>query len=113
MMSDEIFERLKQFITDQGFGYTLPFPLLFKKKELTRDMALEKDLGITGDDSEDFLIAFGSEFNVDVSKFPVGDYFKDEGDPLLPSARRVKPLTVGQLEKAAIAGRLNEDVING
>lgn len=111
-MSDEIFERLKQFITDQGFGYTLPFPLIFKKKELARDMTLEKDLGITGDDSEDFLIAFGKEFNVDVSKFPVGDYFKDEGDPLLSSSRKVKPLTVGQLEKAVMAGRLDEEVIN-
>lgn len=75
-------------------------------------MILEKDLGITGDDSEDFLIAFAKEFNVDVSKFPVGDYFKDEGDPLFPSARRVKALTVGQLEKAILAGRLDEEVIN-
>ena len=111
-MSNEIFEKLKQFITDQGFGYTLPFPLLFKKRELMRDMTLENDLGITGDESEDFLIEFGKEFSVDVSKFPIGDYFRDEGDPLLLSTKKVKPLTVGHLEKAVIAGRLDEEVIN-
>jgi hypothetical protein len=120
-MSDIIFNKLKIFIAEQGFGYTLPFPLLFKKKELIRDTTLETDLGITGDDSDDFLIAFGKEFKVDVSQFPIGDYFGDEGDPILPALirmftgrkkRQTKDLTIGQLEKAVIAGRLDEEVIN-
>ncbi|MGL4283608.1 MAG: DUF1493 family protein [Eubacterium aggregans] len=120
-MSDNIFERLKQFITDQGFGYTLPFPLLFKKKELTRNMTLESDLRITGDDADEFLIAFGKEFNVDVSQFPIGNFFNGEGDKLLSSTIRAitgkkevqrKIITIAHLEKAIIAGRLDEEVIN-
>lgn len=121
-MNDEIFNKIKVFILDEGFGYTLPYPLHIKKKEITRETTLEGDLRITGDDSDEFLIAFGKEFNVDVSKFPIGDYFGDEGDPILPAIirflfnkkkRQTKPLTVGQLEKAVIAGRLDEEVING
>lgn len=120
-MNDEIFNKLKKFVTDQGFGYTLPWPFLFKKKKINRDTSLEDDLKITGDDSDEFLIAFGKEFNVDVSKFPIGDYFGDEGDTILPAItgvftgktkRQTKKLTIRDLENAVIAGRLDEEVIN-
>ncbi|MBL0335898.1 MAG: DUF1493 family protein [Chitinophagaceae bacterium] len=87
-MSDEIFNKLKGFISDQGYGYTLPWPFLFKKKEIKRETSLEADLKISGDDSEEFLLAFGKEFNVDVSKFHIGEYFGDEGDQILPSIIR-------------------------
>jgi len=65
-------------------------------------------LNITGDDADTFLISFGKEFNIDVSEFPIGDYFGDEGDTILPSIIRFltnrkkqsrKTLTVGHLEK--------------
>lgn len=120
-MSDEIFNRLKTFISEQGFGYTLPFPFLFKKKEITRETSIERDLRITGDDADEFLIDFGKEFNVDVSQFPIGNYFGDEGDPILPAILRIftgkkkrqtKELTIYHLEKAVIAGKLDEEVIN-
>jgi hypothetical protein len=115
-MSSEIFNKLKVFVWEQGLGYTYPFPLLFKKKQITRETAIEKDLGITGDDADEFLIAFGKEFNVDVNQFSIGDYFGDEGDPILPAIirfltgrkeREKKILTIGHLEKAVIAGRLD------
>ena len=121
-MNDEIIERLKAFIYDQGLGYTLPFPFLFKRKVISRETKLEGDLKITGDDSDEFLIAFGKEFNVDVKNFRIGEYFGDEGDPILPAItrqllgkekRKTRVLTVGHLEKAIQAGRLDEDVING
>lgn len=120
-MNDEILERLKAFIYDQGLGYTLPFPLLFKRKSISRDTKLEGDLKITGDDADEFIVAFGKEFSVDVENFGIGDYFGDEGDPILPEVmrpllgkkkRKTKTLTVGHLEKAILAGRLDEDVIN-
>ena len=116
-MSDEIFDKLKSFITEQGFGYTLPWPLLVKKKEIKRETTLEGDLKIYGDDSDEFLIAFGKEFNVDVSQFPIGEYFSNEGSHLLlwligKRKRQIKQLTIGQLEKAVIAGKLDEEVIN-
>jgi acyl carrier protein len=120
-MDDVIFENLKKFIYNQGFGYTLPFPFLFKKKVLTRESCIESDLRISGDDADEFLVDFGKEFKVNISKFPIGDYFNDEGDPWLPAllrsilgrkARKAKSLTIGQLEKAVLAGRLDEEVIN-
>ena len=120
-MSDQILDRLKAFIYDQGLGYTLPFPFLFKRKVISRDTKLEGDLKITGDDSDEFLIAFGKEFNVDVINFRIGEYFGDEGDPILPTIirpllgkekRKTKVLTVGHLEKAILAGRLDEEIIN-
>lgn len=83
---------------------------------------MEEDLRITGDDADEFLIEFGKIFSVDVSNFPVGDYFGDDGDSILPAIirmftgrkkRKTKRLTIGDLEKAIIAGRLDEDVIHG
>lgn len=120
-MNDEILERLKAFIYDQGLGYTFPFPFLFKKKLISRNTQLEGDLKITGDDSDEFLLAFGKEFNVDIKNFRIGDYFGDEGDPILPSIirtlfekekRKTKALTVDHLLKGIEAGRLDEEVIN-
>ncbi len=111
-MSDEIFEKLKRFIIKERWEYDFT---------LTRETTIEEGLGITGDDSDEFLIAFGREFNVDVSQFPIGDYFGDEGDPILPAIirmftgkkkRQTKELTIRHLEKAVIAGRLDEEVIN-
>jgi hypothetical protein len=116
-MSDEILNRLKLFITEQGFGYTLPWPLLFKKREIKRETTLEGDLKIYGDDSDEFFMSFGKEYNVDVSQFPIGDYFSNEGSHLLlwligKPKRKIKQLTIGHLEKAIIAGRLDEEIIN-
>lgn len=111
-MSEEIFEKLKQFIVNE---------VGVEDEEVTREAGIEKDLGIYGDDSDDFLIAFGKEFNVDISQFPIGDYFSDEGDPILPAIirfltnkkkRKTKELTVGHLEKGILAGRLDEEIIN-
>lgn len=111
-MSDEIFEELKKFIIEQRWEYDFP---------LVRETTLERELRITGDDADEFLIAFGKKFNVDVSEFPIGDYFESEGDQILPAIirmitrkekRQKKPLTIGQLEKAMIAGKLDEEVIN-
>jgi hypothetical protein len=119
-MNNLLFDRIREFITDQGFGYTLPFPFLFRKKLITREMALERDLKITGDDADEFLVAFGKEFAVDVSNFPFSDYFDSEGDKLISSTIKAikgvgevnrKVLTVGHLERAAILGRLDEQAL--
>jgi Protein of unknown function (DUF1493) len=111
-MNNEIFERLKQFIVKERWEYDFP---------ITEETTIEGDLRIYGDDSDEFLIAFGKEFNVDVSRFPIGNYFSGEGGQMLQEIKRgitgktkaeKKILTVGHLEKAIIAGRLDEEVIN-
>lgn len=111
----EFFNRVKQFTSkQQGLD----------EKDITEDACLEKDLGIYGDDATEYLIAFGKEFNVDVSQFMAADYFSPEGLDFIDSFIKFftgkkknkqpkKELTIWHLEKAVIAGRLDEDVING
>jgi hypothetical protein len=104
-MSDEIFNELKIFSEE----------IIGTNQVLLRETRLYEDLGIYGDDAIEYLIAFGKKFNVEVSKFMAADYFKGEGIDLFAMFRKVttyKPLTLGQLEKAIIAGKLNDEVIN-
>lgn len=111
-MSSEIFESIKKFTVKQT-GVS--------DDEVIEDAELESDLGVSGDDAVDYIIAFGIEFKVDVSKFMAADYFSPEGDFILPAIirmftgkkkRKTKELTIRQLEKAVKAGRLDEEVIN-
>lgn len=51
---------------------------------LTKAKALEKDLGITGDDAIEFLLKFSDKLNIDMSRFDIKLYFEPEGDPILP-----------------------------
>jgi acyl carrier protein len=112
MNDEEIFERLKKFVIKQRWEYDFP---------LTKDTTVEEELKITGDDAVDFLIAYGKNFNVDVSHFMAADYFDGEGDVILPAIIRImtgkkkpfkKTLTLGHLEKGIMAGKLDEEVIN-
>jgi acyl carrier protein len=112
-MNNEIFEKIQLMIVDKMGKY---------RKPLMRETTLEKDLGMSGDDAVEFILEFSKKFNVDVSKFEIKKYFFPEGDSVLPAIIRFfagkknpkqKELTLGDLEKAVIAGRLDEEVING
>lgn len=111
-MSDEIFEKLKGFVIKQS---------AVEDEEVTRDTQIEDELGVTGDDAVDFMIAYGEAFNVDVTKFMAADYFGAERNVFLSEVgkwltgkhkRARKTLTVAHLEKGIIAGKLDEEVIN-
>jgi acyl carrier protein len=111
-MTDIIFNKIKKFTTNQA-GVI--------EDKITEYSSLEKDLGIYGDDAVEFIVAFGREFNVDVSKFMAVKYFSPEGDVILPSIIRLfsgkkklkqSDLTITHLMKAIVAGELNEQVIN-
>jgi acyl carrier protein len=111
-MSNEIFDKLKSFVIKEA---------VVEDEEVTRDAQLENDLGVTGDDAIDFLIAYGKAFNVDVTNFKAADYFDGEGTPILSEIIRAftckkmktkKVLTISHLEKGIIAGRLDEEIIN-
>ena len=114
-----VIDQLKIFIYSFGWGYTLPFPLLFKKTEINRDTQLLSDLKITGDDADEFLLAFSNEFKVDISSFKIDEYFSDEEDYVSSTFKDLfrnkyqgkKPLTVSHLEKAILVGRLDEDIM--
>lgn len=109
-MNDEVFNNLKSFVIKQS---------AVDDEEITRDTQIEDDLGVTGDDAVDFMIAYGKTFNVDVSKFMAADYFGAERNVALSELfgaftqkRKRKTLTVGHLEKGILAGQLDEEVIN-
>jgi len=111
-MSTEVFQKIKAFIVNETG---------VKASKITFDAELENDLGISGDDTVDLLTAFSEEFNVDISKFRAADYISPEGDAILPEIIRTftgeklparKSLRVEHLEKAAITGSLDEEVIN-
>jgi len=59
----------------------------------------------------ELLDAFTRKFNVEIGNFDFNKYFNDE--PFgLTFARKLSPFTIGHLEKAMIAGKLDEEVIN-
>lgn len=72
---------------------------------------IEKDLGVTGDDAEELIQEFSKVFNVDLSNFLFSQYFNDEPH-LFYNGKDKKPLTIGHLEKAIAAGKLDDDIIN-
>ena len=111
-ISEEAFNKLKAFVVKQS---------AVTDEEICRTTEIENGLGITGDDAVEFMVAFGKEFNVDVTRFMAADYFEAEGDKILPTLIRFltgrkkkakKILTVGHLEKGILAGRLDEEIIN-
>jgi hypothetical protein len=112
-MDNERFDKMKKFAVRQA--------ALRYDDMVNPDTSLETDLGIYGDDAVEFIIAFGKEFKVDVTRFMAADYFKAEEDIILPAIirfftekkkRKQKELKLKHLENVAIAGRLDEDGIN-
>lgn len=70
-MNEEIFSNLKKFVIKKS---------CVDDEEITHATRIYNDLGVYGDDAVEFIVAFGKEFNVDVSKFMAADYFEAEGD---------------------------------
>jgi hypothetical protein len=111
-MNEELFNRLKSFLVNQAG---------VEDHEVILEAKIENDLGVTGDDALDLLLAYSKAFNVDVTRFMAADYFDGEGDPILPAIIRMltgkrkvknKVLTVADLGKGILAGKLDEIVIN-
>lgn len=102
---DDIFDKIIRFVIAERWEYDFP---------LSRETTLQKDLQIYGDDADEFILSFSKKFNVDVSKFSIKEYFEPEGDQISLSIWRlfrkgrktIKLLTVGDLEQAAIKGKL-------
>lgn len=109
-MNERVFEELKKIIYKHRWEY---------KFLLTRETRVQDDLGIYGDDSTDFILAYGKAFNVDLTRFMAGDYFDGEGVRLPLFIKKMfgikgskKILTLGHLEKGILASRLDDEVIN-
>lgn len=79
---------------------------------ITRHTLLEDHLGVTGDDAEDLIIAFGKRYGIDIKSFNFTKYFYDEPGVFNCQAQIIFPFSVGHLERAIHVGRLDEEVIN-
>ena len=52
---------------------------LFSKREIKPSNEIENDYGVTGDDADDFMVAFCERFNVDAGDYLFQRYFEMEG----------------------------------
>lgn len=100
---DDLFPRLAALLAREQ-GYPLA--------RITRATRLQEDAGMDGDDAVEFLEAYEREFRVDLTSFRFYHHFGPEGcNPfwlfVRPWWARVAhlPLTVGDFEDAARAGR--------
>ena len=101
--SENRFAELVAFIRSKAGEHEMP---------ITKETLIEDNLGITGGDAEDLIMDFSKKYNVDISNFNFTKYFYDEPGIFNFQNRIIEPFTVGHLEKAIIAGRLDEEVIN-
>ncbi len=112
-MNDEIFERIKEFTRKESFVTDVM---------LTRETKLEADLGISGADGVEFVVAYGETFNVNVSNFIADDYFEAEGGQFMSKIAEMfmgkkecrpkrKELTLGDLEIGVNKGILDETAL--
>jgi acyl carrier protein len=110
-MNQDIFIRLKEFVVNKSGVDDEP---------IDKATRIQEDLGVSGDDAVEFILAYSKEFNVDVTNFMAADYFEAEGGlriwsllkDLLGFNKQGKTLTVGHLEKGIYAGKLDEGIIN-
>lgn len=73
------------------------------RQEITADSKLVDDLGITGADGVELILAFSKRFGVDIRQMNVGQYFGDEGLSLAfwRWRRPLTPIAVSDLVAAA------------
>ena len=83
----QIFEELKNFVIKQS---------CVDDEVITDKTEIEDDLVVSGADGVEFIVAYGREFNVDVSRFMAADYFSPEGGGILMTL--IKSLTGGRDE---------------
>ena len=69
-MEKIIFNEILDFIIEERGNY---------KQKITGNTLLEKDLGISGDDGEDFMYSFFIKFNINYDNFDISNYFHREG----------------------------------
>lgn len=51
---------------------------LRKSREINLETEINHELGVAGDDGDRLMLAFARRFDVDVSRFPSGQYFGGE-----------------------------------
>lgn len=85
---------------------------------ISRHTNIVADIGLDGDDADEFMAAYAKTFSVDAGDFQFSSYFGPEGFDLIGAVidviRRkpaLKPLTIGMLELAAKMGRWDSKIL--
>jgi hypothetical protein len=99
---ENTFEQLVSFICEET-GVDLI--------HINRETLIEEGLGVTGDEAINLIKNFGKRFNVDLNGFQYSLYFYPEPG-LLVNYKNVKPIRIGDLEKAIELGVLDEKNIS-
>jgi acyl carrier protein len=99
---DKRFDELVSYIRDKSGVHDMP---------ITRDTLIEDDLGVTGDDAYELITGLSKIYAINIKDFEFGRYFNDEPSIFI-SSKSIEPFTVGHLEKAITAERLDEEIIN-
>ena len=80
---------------------------------LSEETIIENDLGMAGDDADEFILAFSEKFNVDINDFIFEDYFTRESALCNPiymwfykAPSKIDEMTVGKLYEAILTGKL-------
>ena len=85
-----------------------------KIEKISEHSNLSDDVGMEGEDAEEFIVAYAEKFSVDLSNFWFPDYFLHEHqimNPLSFLSRLIsgdhpkKPLTILMLAEAAATGK--------
>jgi len=102
MADDDIYARIKGMVVDHT---------RVKEAVLTPRSRLLQDLGMDGDDAEEFLTAYAAEFGVDMTGFRFDDHFGPEAafDPLVylwwvlfdRKKLQLAPITLADLTRSA------------
>lgn len=110
-MSKEIWNHLVEFTENEIAPMT--------NAVLSRETRLVEDLGLIGDDADEFMGNFSKEFAVEGGDFEFDDYFPPEGFDLIGMVGGLfsrdggaKTITLGMLEHAAELGVWDTDQIN-
>lgn len=83
--------------------------LLPRSISLNLNSKLFEDIGLTGIDAVEFIIAFGNRFNVDVSSFNSLKYF--DADGIIFKWSQKNDLTINDLLLGIINSKLDETTI--
>lgn len=84
---------------------------LIDADEISEETDIENDLGLTGNDAEEFIADFSEKFKVDISEFDFKSYFLAEGIDFSSffnffSPKKRKKLRLLDLHEAVKKGKL-------
>lgn len=81
--------------------------------QINANTRLQEDLDVWGDDAAEFLNVYRKKFNVDLTEFKFDEYFRPEGDIVLPTIYRLIQFKKPPTYKSLTIGDLYDGVKNG